>query len=168
MPQTRINQRIRARELRLVSEDGEQLGVVSREEALRLAEESGVDLVEVAPKAEPPVCRLMDYGKYKYETKKQAAQKKQKTQLLKEITFRPNIGDHDFEVKLSRIREFLEKGHKTKVRVFFRGREIIHPERGRELARRVVEDVVEIGTVDVPPKIEGKNLIMILSPVKKD
>ena len=135
-------------------------------EALQMSEERGVDLVEVAPNANPPVCRLMDYGKYKYELKKQANAKKQKVQMLKELKFRPNIGDHDLDVKINHIREFLEDDNKTKIRIFFRGREIVHPELGRVLANRIIERVADIGGVDMPPRLEGKNLIMVLSPKK--
>jgi len=165
-PEVRINQRIRAREVRLIAGDGEQLGVLPIREALSMSEERGVDLVEVAPNATPPVCRLMDYGKYKYELKKQAAAKKQKSQVLKEIKFRPNIGDHDLDVKVGRIREFLGEDNKTKIRIFFRGREIVHPEIGRKLANRILEKVADLGGVDIPPKMEGKNLIMVISPKK--
>lgn len=135
-------------------------------EALQMSEERGVDLVEVAPNANPPVCRLMDYGKYKYELKKQANAKKQKIQMIKELKFRPNIGDHDLDVKINHIREFLEDDNKTKIRIFFRGREIVHPELGRVLANRIIERVADIGSVDMPPRLEGKNLIMVLSPKK--
>ena len=135
-------------------------------EALQMSEERGVDLVEIAPNANPPVCRLMDYGKYKYELKKQANAKKQKVQMLKELKFRPNIGDHDLDVKINHIREFLEDDNKTKIRIFFRGREIVHPELGRVLANRIIERVADIGSVDMPPRLEGKNLIMVLSPKK--
>ncbi|TFG77669.1 MAG: translation initiation factor IF-3 [Thermodesulfobacteriales bacterium] len=165
-PETKINQRIRAREVRLVDTGGEQLGVVTIKEALDLSEQRGVDLVEVAPNANPPVCRLMDYGKYKYELKKQAAAKKQKSQVVKEIKFRPNIGNHDFDVKIGRIREFLGEDNKTKIRIFFRGREIVHPELGRKLAHRILERVADLGGVDIPPKMEGKNLIMVITPKK--
>ena len=165
-PEVRINQRIRAREVRLVDEGGEQLGVVPIREALSMSEERGVDLVEVAPKANPPVCRLMDYGKYKYELKKQANAKKQKTQTVKEVKFRPNIGEHDLDVKINRIREFLEDENKAKIRIFFRGREIVHPEIGRLLANKIVERVADVGGVDMAPRLEGKNLIMVLSPKK--
>lgn len=165
-PEVRVNQRIRAREVRLVDEDGQQIGVVPTKEALKMSEERGVDLVEVAPNAKPPVCRLMDYGKYKYELKKQANAKKQKTQTLKEVKFRPNIGDHDLEVKINRIREFLEDDNKAKIRIFFRGREIVHPEIGRMLANKIVERVSDVGGVDMAPRLEGKNLIMVLSPKK--
>lgn len=165
-PEVRINQRIRAREVRLVDEGGEQLGVVPIREALSMSEERGVDLVEVAPNANPPVCRLMDYGKYKYELKKQANAKKQKTQTVKEVKFRPNIGEHDLDVKINRIREFLEDENKAKIRIFFRGREIVHPEIGRLLANKIVERVADVGGVDMAPRLEGKNLIMVLSPKK--
>lgn len=149
-----------------MDEDGQQVGVVPTKEALQMSEERGVDLVEVAPNAKPPVCRLMDYGKYKYELKKQATAKKQKTQMLKEVKFRPNIGDHDLEVKINRIREFLEDDNKAKIRIFFRGREIVHPEIGRMLANKIVERVSDVGGIDMAPKLEGKNLIMVLSPKK--
>ena len=165
-PEVRINQRIRAREVRLVDADGSQLGVVGIQEALAMSEDRGVDLVEVAPNANPPVCRLMDYGKYKYELKKQAAAKKQKSQTVKEIKFRPNIGDHDLDVKINRIREFLEEDNKTKIRIFFRGREIVHPELGQTLANKILERVADLGGVDIPPKMEGKNLTMVITPKK--
>ena len=166
-PEVRVNQRIRAREVRLISEDGEQLGVIPIREALSKAEELGIDLVEVASNATPPVCRLMDYGKYKYELRKQAGAKKHKVQTIKEVKFRPNIGEHDLNVKISRIKEFLESGNKTKVRIFFRGREIIHSDIGRKLAEKIIEKVSEVGGVDLPPKLEGKNLIMVITPSKK-
>lgn len=143
------------------------MGILQIADALSRAEEQGIDLVEIAPNASPPVCRLMDYGKYKYELKKQQASKKQKVHSVKEIKFRPNIGDHDLKVKINRIKEFLQSGHKTRVRIFFRGREIVHPELGKILAERIAEEVNEFGTVDLMPKLEGKNLIMILSPNKK-
>ena len=165
-PEVRINHRIRAREVRLVDEDGGQLGVVQTREALNMSEERGVDLVEVAPNANPPVCRMMDYGKYKYELKKQAAAKKQKAQGLKEVKFRPNIGDHDLDVKINRIREFLEDDNKTKIRIFFRGREIVHSDLGRMLANKILERVSDLGGVDIPPKLEGKNLTMVITPKK--
>jgi translation initiation factor IF-3 len=166
-PEVRVNERIRAREVRVIATDGKQVGVIPVREALRMAQEQGVDLVEVAPNANPPVCRLMDYGKYKYELKKQTGAKKQKVQLVKEVNFRPNIGEHDLGVKINRIREFLEEGHKAKVRIFFRGREITHPEFGRELADKIVEKIADIGAIDSFPKLEGKNLIMIIVPKKK-
>jgi translation initiation factor IF-3 len=136
-------------------------------EALLKAQEEGVDLVEVAATANPPVCRLMDYGKYKYELKKQASAKKQKVYALKEVKFRPNIGKHDLDVKINRICDFLEEGNKTKIRIFFRGREIVHPEIGKELADRILERVSSMGVIDYPPRLEGKSLIMVLAPKKK-
>lgn len=147
--------------------EGEQLGILPLDQALVKSEERGLDLVEVAPNANPPVCRIMDYGKYKYDLKKQAGAKKQKIQTIKEVKFRPNIGSHDLEVKVNRIKEFLEDGHKTKVRIFFRGREITHSERGKELADGILASVGELGAVDSEPKLEGKNLVMVISPAKK-
>lgn len=134
---------------------------------MQQAEELGVDLVEVAPNAKPPVCRLMDYGKYKYELKKQQSAKKQKVHPMKEIKFRPNIGEHDLNVKINHIRDFLSSGHKTRVRIFFRGREIVHSDIGHELANNIIEEVQDVGAVDSSPKLEGKNLLMVLSPKKK-
>jgi translation initiation factor IF-3 len=166
-PEIRVNERIRAREVRVITADGNQVGVLPFREALKMAEEQGFDLVEVAPNATPPVCRLMDYGKYKYELKKQAMAKKQKLQLVKEVNFRPNIGEHDLDVKINRIREFLEDGHKAKVRISFRGREITHPELGKELAEKIIERIIDIGIIDLSPKFEGRNLIMVIVPKKK-
>ena len=151
----------------MVDSEGNQLGVLTVPEALKIAEEQGLDLVEVAPNSNPPVCRLMDYGKYKYDQKKQLSAKKNKVQSIKEIKFRPNIGLHDLNVKINRIKEFLTDGHKTRIRIFFRGREITHPERGNELVSEIVKNVEDIGSVDSEPKLEGKNLIMVLSPGKK-
>lgn len=153
--------------MRVIAADGKQVGVIPVREALRMAQEQGFDLVEVAPSANPPVCRLMDYGKYKYELKKQSGAKKQKVQLVKEVNFRPNIGEHDLDVKINRIRQFLEEGHKAKVRIFFRGREITHPEFGRELADKIIEKASDVGAIDSFPKLEGKNLIMVIVPKKK-
>jgi len=153
--------------VRLIDPDGKQLGIVPTSDALKQADEFGVDLVEVAPNANPPVCRLMDYGKYKYELKKQQSAKKQKVHPMKEIKFRPNIGDHDLNVKINHIKDFLSSGHKTRVRIFFRGREIVHSDIGHELAQKIIDEVKEVGAVDSAPKLEGKNLLMVLSPKKK-
>lgn len=153
--------------MRVIDTDGGQLGIMNIADALSKAREEEVDLVEVASNATPPVCRLMDYGKYRYELRKQKSAKKQKDQSVKEIKFRPNIGIHDLNVKMNRMREFLEAGHKTRVRIFFRGREIVHPERGRELADSVCERVADVASVDMEPKIEGKYMIMVLAPNKK-
>ena len=166
-PEPRVNERIRAKKVRLIKEDGSQVDVLPLHEALRIAEEQGLDLVEVAPQADPPVCKMMDYGKYKYELKKAQAEKKQKAQTVKEIKFRPNIGEHDFEFKISHIREFLEEGHKTRIRVFFKGRQIVHPELGKGLIERIVESISDVGMVDQPPKMEGKNLVILFAPKKR-
>lgn len=168
MPESRINSRIRVPEIRLIDIDGSQLGVVRTQEALEKARENGVDLVEVAPEANPPVCRLMDYGKYKYELKKNQSSKKQKAQTIKEIKLRPNIGIGDLNIKLNHIKEFLQNGHKTRIRIFFRGREILHPDIGKQLAERVCGSLKEFGSIEFEPKLEGKNLIMVLSPARKN
>lgn len=152
----------------MISSDGEQLGIFPAVEALKMSQEQGIDLVEVAPNANPPVCRLMDYGKYKYELKKQSGAKKQKVHSLKEVKFRPNIGQHDLNVKINHIRQFLGDDHKTKVRIFFRGREIIHSDLGKSLADKIIDMVSDIGSVDNMPKMEGKNLTMVLTPKKKE
>ena len=151
----------------MVAADGKQVGILSVHEALKMAEEQGVDLVEVAPNANPPVCRLMDFGKYKYELKKQAGAKRQKVQLVKEVKFRPNIGEHDLDVKVNHIREFLQDGDKVKIRIFFRGREITHSELGKGLADKILARISDVGAIDSPPKFEGKNLITVISPKKK-
>ncbi len=151
----------------MISSGGEQLGIFPTVEALKMSQEQGIDLVEVAPNANPPVCRLMDYGKYKYELKKQSGAKKQKVHSLKEVKFRPNIGQHDLNVKINHMRQFLEDDHKTKVRIFFRGREIIHSELGKSLADRIIDMVSDVGSVDNAPKMEGRSLTMIITPKKK-
>ncbi|MGB9867900.1 MAG: translation initiation factor IF-3 [Bacillota bacterium] len=162
----RINQAIKAKEVRLVSPEGEQLGIVSLRDALRAAAERGLDLVEVAPTAKPPVCRIMDYGKYKYEQakKEKEAKKKQKVSELKEIKVRPTIDDHDFEVKLRSARRFLADGDRVRIVVMFRGREISHLDLGKEILQRFARGVVELAIVEKPPKVEGKNMTMTLAP----
>ncbi|NPV27097.1 MAG: translation initiation factor IF-3 [Firmicutes bacterium] len=162
----RINEDIRAREIRLVSETGEQLGIMSVRDALKVAQEKGLDLVEVAPTAKPPVCRIMDYGKFKYEQSKREreARKKQRVINIKEIKMRPNIEEHDFQVKVKNVARFLEDGDKVKVTVMFRGREISHAELGQELCARLAEAVKDLAAVEREPKVEGRNMIMILSP----
>lgn len=142
------------------------MGVLSRQEALRLAEEQGVDLVEVDPNANPPVCRLMDFGKYAYERAKREreARKARKQAAVKEIHVRPKTGDHDLNYKIKRARKFLESGAKVKVRVRFRGREITHPEVGLELLKRIAQELEDLGAVEQAPRIEGRSLLMILSP----
>lgn len=161
----RINEEIRAREVRLLSPDNEQLGIVQLREAFRLAAEAQLDLVEVAPLAKPPVCRIMDYGKYKYEQQKRDkdARKKQKVVTVKEVKVRPNIEDHDFYVKLKNAQRFLEDGDKVKATVMFRGRELSHPELGRQVLVRMAAELKDLANVERDAKLEGKNMIMILA-----
>lgn len=162
----RINEEIRAREVRVVSGAGEQLGIMNARDALRLAGEQQLDLVEVAPNAKPPVCRIMDYGKYKYEQSKREkeAKKKQKVINIKEVKLRPNIEDHDFETKAKNAVRFLKDGDKVKATIMFRGREMSHTELGKVLLDRLAELVKDIAVIERHPKVEGKNMIMILSP----
>lgn len=161
----RINEEIRAREVRVLSQANEQLGIMPLREAFRLAAEVQLDLVEVAPLAKPPVCRIMDYGKYRYEQQKREkeAKKKQKIVTVKEVKVRPNIEDHDFNVKLKNAQRFLQEGDKVKATVMFRGRELSHPELGRQVLVRMAADLKEIANVEREPKLEGKNMIMILA-----
>ena len=160
---------ILARELRVIGPDSEQLGILGRNEALALAKEHGLDLVEVAANAEPPVCRIMDYGKFKYEAqkKKQEAKKRQAVVQIKEIKVRPKTDDHDFETKVRHIRRFLEDGDRVKVTVFFRGREIVHKDRGVAILERVIEDTKDVSRVEQEPRAEGRTLQMLLTPVSK-
>ncbi len=162
----RINKQIVADSVRVISSDGEQLGIMTVPTAIERAKEYGMDLVEVAPKANPPVCRIMEYGKYKYEKSKKEslAKKKQATVVLKEIKFRPKTDEHDYQFKLKHIMRFLEAKNKVKVVVRFRGREIIHMDKGRQILQRVREDVTEIAAADNEPKSEGRTMIMMLSP----
>ena len=161
----RINDEIRAREVRVVSDNNEQLGIMPLRDALRVAGEQQLDLVEIAPTAKPPVCRIMDFGKFKYEQQKRdkEAKKKQKVFTLKEVKLRPNIEDHDFEVKKKNAQRFLADGDKVKVTIMFRGRELSHPELGRNILLRMAADLKEIANVERDAKLEGKNMIMILS-----
>jgi translation initiation factor IF-3 len=157
---------IRVREVRVVGQDGTQLGIMPTQEAQRLAEEEGLDLVEVAPTERPPVCRIMDYGKYKYQKSKrlQQAKKKQKIILVKEIKLRPKTEEHDYQFKTQHVRRFLQDGHKAKVTVVFRGREMAHTELGRRILDRVIEDLEDVATVEQTPKQEGRNMTMVLGP----
>lgn len=161
-----MNEQINAREVLVIDADGTQLGVMKTEEALQLAREKSVDLVNVAPSARPPVCRLMDYGKHKYEQSKQdrEARKKQKVTTIKEIKLRPNIDKHDFDVKVKRGQKFLENGDKLKITFMFRGREITHPEIAQRLCQQLAKDLADFGVVEKPAKQEGRNMIMIMSP----
>jgi translation initiation factor IF-3 len=161
-----VNEEIRTKEVRLVSETGEQLGIMHPRDALNIALSKGLDLVEVAPAAKPPVCKIMDVGKFKYEQSKREreARKKQRIINVKEVKLRPNIEDHDFNVKTKNAERFLQDGDKVKVTIMFRGRELSHPELGRELLERVAALLQEMATVEKNPKLEGKNMTMILSP----
>ena len=157
---------IRAREVRVIGQEGEQLGILSVREAMQLAEEQSLDLVEVAPDAKPPVCRIMDFGKYKYQQSKrlQQAKKKQKIISVKEIKLRPKTEEHDYQFKTQHVRRFLQDGHKTKVTVVFRGREIAHSELGRRMLDRIAADMEDVGTVEQTAQQEGRNMTMVLSP----
>jgi len=152
--------------VRLVNENGDMLGVVGIREALDLAEKAGLDLVEISPNAEPPVCKILDFGKFKYETKKRLhdAKKKQKIVVLKEMKFKPNISQGDFDVKLRKIKDFLKEGDKVKISLWFKGREIVHNEIGMKLFERISAELHEIAKVDQAPKMEGKQIIMVVSP----
>lgn len=162
----RINEEIRAREVRVIGSDGEQLGIMSGREAQQLAYEKHLDLVEIAPTAKPPVCRIMDYGKYRYEQQKREkeSRKKQKTFDIKEVKLRPGIEEHDFNVKFKNAVRFLEDGDKVKVTIMFRGRELSHPELGEVLLNKVAAQLKEMAVVERQPKLEGKNMIMIVAP----
>lgn len=162
----RVNDRIRAREVRLIDADGEQLGVVSLDEALERAYASGLDLVEVAPGARPVVCRIMDFGKYKYEQAKREreARRRQRVINVKEVKMRPNIDEHDYQVKLRNALRFLGDGDKVKATIMFRGREIVHRGKGREVLIRLAKDVADVGVVEKHPNMEGRNMTMVLAP----
>lgn len=166
---TRLNEEITSPEVRLIDEEGEQVGVVSIQDALDRADEAGLDLVEIVPNAEPPVCRVMDFGKFKFEQSKktQAAKKKQKQIQIKEVKFRPGTEEGDYQVKLRNLKRFLEHGDKTKVTLRFRGREMAHQNLGRDLLKRVEEDLAELGTVEQFPKMEGRQMVMVIGPKKK-
>jgi translation initiation factor IF-3 len=162
----RVNERIRIPEIRLVDQNGKQLGVVPTHEARRIAEEANLDLVEVAPTARPPVCRIMDFGKYKYEQAKKAkeSKKKQHTVDLKEMRYRPKIEEHDFQFKTRHVRQFLEEGNKVRCFVLFRGRERAHTEFGVRLLQRVAEVLADVAQVEVSPTLEGRSMNMVLAP----
>ena len=164
----KLNDDITYEQIRLVSDSGEQLGILPPDEARKIAEERGMDLVEIAPNAEPPVCRLMDYGKYLYASakKKQESKKKQKQITVKEIKFRPGTDIGDYDIKVRNLTKFLDAGNKVKVTLRFRGREMAHQELGMEMLKRVEEDLKEIGIVEQMPKMEGRQMVMVLAPVK--
>jgi translation initiation factor IF-3 len=158
---------ITARELRVIGAEGEQLGILEKHNAIAAAEDLGLDLVEVAPTADPPVCRIMDYGKYKYEQSKKAqlAKKNQKIILIKEIKIRPKTDIHDLETKAKHARRFLDEGNKLKITVRFRGREIVHIDRGKLVLEKLMEMLEDITVVEAPAKMEGRNMVMILAPI---
>ena len=164
----RVNDRIRAPEIRLIGAEGENIGLISPEKALVLAEAAGLDLVEISPNATPPVAKIMDFGKYKYETQKKEseARKKQKIIEIKEIKFRPNTDTHDYEVKMRSVTKFLEGGDKVKITLRFRGREMAHADLGRKLLERVADDVTELGKIEAMPRLEGRQMVMMINPVK--
>ncbi len=155
--------------MRLIDAEGEQAGVVNLREAQAMADEAGLDLVEIVPNAEPPVCRVMDYGKFKFEQSKKAheAKKNQKQTKVKEIKFRPGTEEGDYNIKLNRLKKFLGDGDKTKITLRFRGREIAHQELGRDLLKRIQADLEELGQVEQFPKMEGRQMVMMLSPISK-
>ncbi|MFH0915888.1 MAG: translation initiation factor IF-3 [bacterium] len=162
----RINEKIRAETVRLIGPDGEQVGIVGVPEALTYADRLNLDLVEVAPMASPPVCKVMDYGKYRYEQEQKAkeARKRQTTISIKEIKLRPKIDDHDFDTKKGHVERFLKKGDKVKLTIMFRGRELVHPHLGERLLRRMADDLADIGEVESEPNLDGRNMVMMLVP----
>jgi translation initiation factor IF-3 len=164
----RVNDKIRAPEIRLIGADGENVGVVHPAKAMDMAAEAGLDLVEISPNADPPVCKIMDFGKFKYETQKREseARKKQKTIEVKEVKFRPNTDTHDYDVKMRNVTRFLEAGDKVKVTLRFRGREMAHQNLGRDLLERVAADVEGLGKVENMPKMEGRQMVMMIGPAK--
>lgn len=164
----RVNDEVRAREIRLIGVDGEQLGVMHPKDALKIALEHDLDLVEISPNAKPAVCRIMDYGKYKYEQSKRERENKknQKVITIKEVKLRPNIEDHDFLTKVRNAEKFLEAGCKVKVTIMFRGREITRTENGKELCEKVAQELQEVSKVEKPAKVEGRNMTMMLAPLK--
>ena len=162
----RINEMINSRSVRCIDPDGEQLGILSIDEAMNKAEELGLDLVELQPNADPPVCKILDYGKHKYQAQKRAneARKKQKIIEVKEIKLRPNIDQHDYQVKMKAVRKFIDGGDKVKITLRFRGREMAHVELGTDLLSRVQEDIDDFAKIESMPKMEGRQMTMILAP----
>lgn len=161
-----MNDKIRVPEIRLIDHEGENRGVVDPRDAIRMAEEVGLDLVEISPNANPPVCKIMDFGKFKYEQQKKQneAKKKQRIIEIKEVKFRPNIDTHDYDVKMRNVTRFLEDGDKVKVTLRFRGREMAHQELGREVLERIAADTEGLGKVESMPKMEGRQMIMVIGP----
>ena len=165
---TRINERIRVPEVRVIGDDGTQIGVMRTDEALRYAQERDLDLVEVAPEARPPVCRVLDYSKYKYEQsqKQKAARKHQQQITIREIKFRPKIAQHDYDTKKGHVRRFLTGKDKVKITIMFRGREVTHPERGKMILDRLAEELAELAQIEQRPNLDGRNMTMVLGPSK--
>jgi len=165
----RLNDRIRAAKCRLIGFDGSQLGIFAMSDALRIADEQGFDLVEIAPTADPPVCKIMDFGKFKYEQsmKDKAARKNQSKVEIKEMKFRPKVDKHDYETKKKHILRFLDAGAKVKVTIMFRGREMAHPELGLNILERLAGELAELAIIETQPKLEGRNMHMLISPLKK-
>ncbi|HVG33750.1 MAG TPA: translation initiation factor IF-3 [Pyrinomonadaceae bacterium] len=165
-PVARINERIRVPEVRVIDEDGEQLGVLETRDAIRRAREKGLDLVEVAPQAEPPVCRIIDFGKFQYEAKKKAneAKKKQVVITVKEVKFRPGTDDHDYDYRMKHAREWLTGGDKVKATIWFRGREMTHRELGARILEKLEKDLLDIAEVEARPRMEGNQMFIILAP----
>lgn len=161
-----INWGIRVPEVRVIDAEGKQVGILPLKEAMKIAEEQGLDLVEVSPNSQPPVCRIMNYGKYKYQQSKrtQEARKHQTIILVKEVKVRPRTEEHDFQFKLRHVKRFLSEGNKVKISMLFRGREIAHPEFGRELLNRFLEEVKDLIVLEQAPRLEGRNMVMILAP----
>ena len=166
MRQLRVNERIRISQVRVIAEDGAQLGVMSPLEALRLAREQGYDLVEVAPQTTPPVCRIMDFNKFRYEEQRREREAKRKHHIakLKEVKFKPHIEAHDYQVKLARIKQFLLRGDQTKITLVYRGRELAHAEVGRRVVNRLIEDLKSISKIERPPLLDGRFLTMLIGP----
>jgi translation initiation factor IF-3 len=164
-----VNERVKSAEIRLIGAEGENVGVVTPAQAMVMAQQAGLDLVEISPNANPPVCKIMDFGKFKYEQQKREseARKKQKTIEVKEVKFRPNTDTHDYEVKMRNVFKFLEAGDKVKVTLRFRGREMAHQNLGRELLERVAEDTKDAGKVENMPKMEGRQMVMMIGPLPK-
>ena len=165
----RTNERIRAPEIRLIGAEGENIGVVTPQRAMALADEAGLDLVEISPNANPPVCKIMDFGKFKYEQQKKEAEarKKQKVIEIKEVKFRPGTDKHDYDVKMRSVLKFLDNGDKVKVTLRFRGREMAHQDLGRQLLEQIAEDVKEHGKIENMPKMEGRQMVMMIGPQPK-
>jgi translation initiation factor IF-3 len=165
---TRINERIRVPEVRVIGEDGDQIGVMRTDEALRYAQERDLDLVEVAPEARPPVCRILDYSKYKYEQaqKQKAARKHQQQITIREIKFRPKIAEQDYETKKRHVERFLRHKDKVKITIMFRGREVTHPERGQMILDRLAEELTDLAIIEQRPNLDGRNMTMLLGPSK--